>query len=137
MIKKFKQFLMRIKVELNALYIAIRDPRTPWIAKAVAGFVVAYALSPIDLIPDFVPLLGQLDDLLIVHLGVWLVIKLIPKDLMEEFRATSALHPSPTIIWIGAGMVVFIWVVVAFFLGWWIVTHPMWQSIMSHLAGMR
>ena len=115
-----------MKTEMDALYIALQDPRTPWYAKAIAGFVVAYALSPIDLIPDFVPVLGLLDDLLIVNLGAWLVIKLIPKDLMAEFRTTSALRPSPVFIWVGTGIVVVTWVLVAVLLGWWIATHPFW-----------
>src|SRR3712207_4388394 len=69
-----------------ALYLATRDPRTPWHAKAVAACVAAYALSPIDLIPDFVPVLGYLDDLVIVPLGIVLAVRLVPPDLMAEFR---------------------------------------------------
>jgi len=72
-----------------ALWIAARDPRTPWYAKIVAAAVAAYALSPIDLIPDFIPVLGCLDDLIIVPLGILLVVKMIPTDLMAEFRAQS------------------------------------------------
>ena len=72
------------------MYFAARDPRTPWYARVVATAVVAYALSPFDLIPDFVPVLGYLDDLIIVPLGILLVVRMIPKDLMEEFRAEAA-----------------------------------------------
>lgn len=75
--------------ETTSLYYAAKDPRTPWYAKAVAIAVVAYALSPIDLIPDFIPVLGYLDDLLIVPLGVALAVRLIPSGLMEEFRARA------------------------------------------------
>ena len=72
--------------DLRALSLAMRDPRVPWYSKAVAGAVVAYALSPIDLIPDFIPIVGYLDDLLIVPAGIALAIKLVPDDLMREFR---------------------------------------------------
>lgn len=84
--ERIKQALLAIKAEVHALYLASRDRRTPWYAKAVAGLVVAYALSPIDLIPDFIPVLGYLDDLLIVPGGIALAIKLIPKEVMVEAR---------------------------------------------------
>lgn len=73
-----------------ALALAARDPRTPWYAKLVAMLVVAYALSPIDLIPDFIPVLGWLDDLILLPLGVLLVIRLMPKPLMAELRRKAA-----------------------------------------------
>lgn len=72
-----------------ALWIAARDPRTPWYAKALAASVAAYALSPIDLIPDFVPVLGYLDDIVIVPLGILLAVRLVPGELMAEFRAEA------------------------------------------------
>ncbi|MBX4420846.1 DUF1232 domain-containing protein, partial [Mycobacterium tuberculosis] len=72
-----KQWARRIKRDVVALWIAARDPRTPTLAKVIAGFVAAYALSPIDLIPDFIPVVGYLDDLLIVPAGILLAIKLI------------------------------------------------------------
>jgi len=81
---------------VHAIYLASGDPRVPWYAKCSALCVAAYALSPIEFIPDFVPVLGQLDDLVIVPLGVVLVAKLIPPDLMAEHRATAAdaeIHP--------------------------------------------
>ena len=78
-----------IKRDVHAVYLASRDPRTPWYAKAVAIGVVAYALSPIDLIPDFIPVLGQLDELIILPLGLWLVVRLIPPDVMNEHRAAA------------------------------------------------
>jgi uncharacterized membrane protein YkvA (DUF1232 family) len=79
-----------IKQDVHALYLSARDPRVPWYAKAVALLVAAYALSPIDLIPDFVPVLGYLDDLVIVPLGILLAVKLIPPDILAEHRATAA-----------------------------------------------
>ena len=72
------------------MWLAARDERTPLAAKLLAGAVAAYALSPIDLIPDFIPVLGLLDDLLIVPAGIWLVLKLIPTDLMAEFRERAS-----------------------------------------------
>lgn len=75
-----------LKRDVVALWLAARDPRKPWLAKAVAGVTAAYALSPIDLIPDFVPILGYLDDLVIVPAGIALAIRLIPAELMNEFR---------------------------------------------------
>jgi uncharacterized membrane protein YkvA (DUF1232 family) len=79
----------RLKRELIALYGAGRDARTPWYAKLIIGVVLAYALSPIDLIPDFIPVLGYLDDLLLVPVGIWLAIRLIPADVLAEHRARA------------------------------------------------
>ena len=75
-----------LKRDVVALWIAARDPRTPWYAKVAAGAVAAYALSPIDLIPDFIPVLGYLDDIVIVPLGIALAVYLIPPGLMAEYR---------------------------------------------------
>ena len=75
-----------LKRDVVALWLAARDPRVPWYAKAMAGLVAAYALSPIDLIPDFIPVLGYVDDLIIVPAGIWLVVRMIPPELMAEFR---------------------------------------------------
>jgi uncharacterized membrane protein YkvA (DUF1232 family) len=75
-----------LKRDVVALWIAARDRRVPWYVKALAGGVAAYALSPIDLIPDFIPVLGYLDDLIIVPGGIWLVVRMVPPDLMAEFR---------------------------------------------------
>ena len=90
MISTLKQWARVIKRDVLALWIAARDPRVPWYAKAAAGFVAAYALSPIDLIPDFIPVVGYLDDLIIVPVGILLVVRLIPANLMNEFRAEAA-----------------------------------------------
>ena len=77
-------------LDVDALYLAARDPRVPWYAKAVAVAVVAYALSPIDLIPDFIPVLGYLDDVVLVPLGIMLAVRLVPAELMTEFRRAAA-----------------------------------------------
>ncbi|WP_300674371.1 YkvA family protein [Desulfoluna sp.] len=84
-----KQRVQQLKSETYALYLAVRDPRTPWYAKLLAGCVVAYAFSPIDLIPDFIPVLGYLDDLILVPLGIALAIRLIPQAVLAECRVQA------------------------------------------------
>ncbi len=100
-----------LKNETYALYLAARDPRTPWFAKGLILLVVAYALSPIDLIPDFVPVLGYLDDLVIVPGGIALALKLIPHEVMEEARqqaSEAALDKRAGRL--GAAIIVLIWI---------------------------
>jgi uncharacterized membrane protein YkvA (DUF1232 family) len=87
---RLQDWAREIKRDVHALYLAARDPRVPWYAKAVALAVAAYALSPIDLIPDFIPVIGYLDDLIIVPLGIVLAVRLIPADILAEHRATAA-----------------------------------------------
>jgi uncharacterized membrane protein YkvA (DUF1232 family) len=83
---KIKQWAKALKRQTLALYLAARHPATPWYAKAMAGLVAAYALSPIDLIPDFIPILGYLDDMILLPLGIWLTIRMVPKDIWTECR---------------------------------------------------
>lgn len=85
-----KERARTLRTETYALYLVARDPRTPWFAKLLAAGVVAYALSPIDLIPDFIPVIGYLDDLLLVPLGIWLAIQLVPAEVMAEARERAA-----------------------------------------------
>lgn len=87
--ERARKRLARLKHEALTLWIAARDPRTPLIAKLLAGAVAAYAFSPIDLIPDFIPVLGLLDDLLIVPLGVWLAVRTIPPPLLDAYRGEA------------------------------------------------
>ena len=87
---KLKEWARAIKRDVHAIYLAARDPRVPWHAKALAMFVAAYALSPIDLIPDFIPVLGYVDDLVLVPLGILAVAQLIPPEIMAEHRATAS-----------------------------------------------
>jgi len=89
MSNRLRTLAREIKCDVHALYLAARDPRVPWYAKAVALSVAAYALSPIDLIPDFIPVIGHLDDLIIVPGGIWLAVRLIPADILNEHRATA------------------------------------------------
>ena len=111
----------RIKADVVALYLAGRDRRTPWPAKAIALAVVAYAISPIDLIPDFIPIIGYLDDILLVPLGILLAVRLIPGDLMAEFRQAAMEHERLPTQWVGAAVVVAIWIVGLIALGSWLV----------------
>jgi len=85
----WKERARQLKTELYSLYLAYKDPRTPWHARVFTALVVGYAFSPIDLIPDFVPVLGYLDDLVIVPLGAYLAIRMIPQEVMDESRAKA------------------------------------------------
>ena len=89
-LEKLKQRARALKGEIHALYFAARDPRTPWYAKAMIAAVVAYALSPIDLIPDFIPLLGYLDDLLLLPIGIYFALKLVPAEVLSDARRRAA-----------------------------------------------
>lgn len=85
-----RQWAKELKQHTLVAYFAARDPRTPWIARALAMAVAAYALSPIDLIPDFIPVLGYLDDLVLVPLGLWWVLRMIPTEVRDAARARAA-----------------------------------------------
>ena len=116
MMQRLKGWAKALKRDVVALWIAARDPRTPWSARIVAGLTAAYALSPIDLIPDVIPVLGLLDDLLIVSLGIWLALRLIPAALMDEFRALADDAERPR-SYTGLAIVIAIWTAAAF-AGW-------------------
>jgi len=107
-----------IKRDVHAVYLASRDPRTPWYAKALAIGVVAYALSPIDLIPDFIPVMGQLDELVILPLGIWLVVRLIPPYVMNEHRAAAIVANQLPRSMAGAVTIIAIWIVLTVGAGW-------------------
>lgn len=103
----------RIRVESHTVWLAARDPRTPLFAKLVGLLVAAYALSPIDLIPDFVPVLGLLDDAILIPAGVWLFARLVPPALLAEHRATAeAAAARPVSKW-GIAIVIAIWALIA------------------------
>lgn len=108
--QQWNTWVRSLKCEVHALYLACKVPRTPWYAKLVAATVAAYALSPIDLIPDPIPILGYLDDLLLLPLGIWLSIKLIPTDVMDDCRrqAKHAETVAPTNWWVAA-IIIAIW----------------------------
>lgn len=113
-----KEWARSIKRDVFALWIAARDSRTPMSAKLVAGAVAAYALSPIDLIPDFIPVIGYLDDLLIVPLGILLAVRLVPQALMREFRETASLQEGKPVSRAGLAAVILIWISVAALSTW-------------------
>src|SRR6476620_539896 len=98
-----------VKRDVHAIYLAARDPRVPWYAKALAFCVAGYALSPIDLIPDFVPVLGYLDDLIIVPLGILIVVKLIPPEIIAEHRALAAGAQGRPVSHTAAIVIVVVW----------------------------
>jgi uncharacterized membrane protein YkvA (DUF1232 family) len=108
---KLKAWARTIKrdVDVHAVYLAARDPRVPWYAKALAFCVAGYALSPIDLIPDFVPILGYLDDVVIVPLGILAVVKLIPSNIMAEHRAAASLAAEKPVSRTAVFVITLIW----------------------------
>jgi uncharacterized membrane protein YkvA (DUF1232 family) len=116
--KALRDWARAIKRDVHALFLASRDPRVPWHAKATAVCVAAYALSPVDLIPDFVPVLGYLDDVIIVPLGILLAVRLIPGQLMSEHRAAAALAESRPATSAGAIVIVLVWIAAALLTAW-------------------
>ena len=115
---RLREWVQSLKRDVHAIYLAARDPRVPWYAKAVAACVAAYALSPIDLIPDFIPVLGYLDDLVIVPLGILLVAWLIPPAIMAEHRATAAMAQAAPKSIAGAVAVIAIWTALVVLFSW-------------------
>src|SRR5215468_579866 len=110
----------RLQLEVHALGLACRDPRVPWYAKALAVAIVAYALSPVDLIPDFIPVIGYLDDAIIIPLGVALLLRMIPNEVMEDCRARATAEPMVYGRWVAGGMVVACWLLGGSMLWrWW------------------
>jgi uncharacterized membrane protein YkvA (DUF1232 family) len=102
----------KLKLEVHALYLASRDRRVPWHARVLAVVVVAYAFSPIDLIPDPIPVLGYLDDLILIPLGIAFVIKLIPAEVLQDCRERAALTTTAgkPRNWVAGGVIILIWV---------------------------
>ena len=115
----WKERFAKFRYETRALYMAARDRRVPWYARALAGLVVAYALSPIDLIPDFIPVLGHLDDLVLVPAGLALAIRLIPREIRDEHRAAAEreAEDGSSVSYIGGVIVLATWLVAAAWLG--------------------
>lgn len=120
-LKALRRRVADLKLETYVLYLACRDPRTPWYAKALAACVVAYALSPIDLIPDPIPVLGHLDDLIFVPLGLGLARALIPHAVLRDCRRRAAAYTDADapVRWLGACLIVGLWIAAAILLAWW------------------
>jgi len=112
-IERWKQRARTLKTEVHGLYLAYRDPRVPWYARVWLACVLAYAFSPIDLIPDPIPILGYLDDLVLIPLGVALALRMIPRGIMEEarVRAKAAASEGKPTNWVAAALIVGIWLV--------------------------
>ena len=111
--RNWKEKARLLRADARALCLALGDRRVPWYARALAGLVVAYAVSPIDLIPDFIPVLGLLDDLVIIPAGMYLVFRLIPPEVVAEYRAREAGRTSPGVMgWAVAAVIVLVWAAV-------------------------
>ena len=116
-----------LKRDVMALWLATRDPRVPWYAKATAACVAAYALSPIDLVPDFVPVLGYLDDLLLLPLGILLAVKLVPPEIMADLRVEAERRDGRRpVSRAGATTIAAIWIVAIAATAYWL-THLFWS----------
>ena len=115
LLKSWKEKAKKLKIELHALYLAYRDPRVPWYAKALIAAIMGYALCPLDLIPDFIPVLGYVDDIIIIPAAITLAIKMVPQDVLEECRERAQSEPfSKKNNWIAAGVIVLIWLLVIY-----------------------
>ena len=117
-LSRLKRWAREIERDVVALWLAARDSRTPFGAKVVAAIVAAYALSPIDLIPDFIPILGYLDDLVLVPLGIILAVRLIPNELVAEFRCEASQRLERPRSAAGAAIVIVLWIAIAAILAW-------------------
>jgi uncharacterized membrane protein YkvA (DUF1232 family) len=111
LLEKWKTRARQLKTETYALYLAYKHPGVPWYAKVFSALVVAYLFSPIDLIPDFIPVLGYLDDLVLVPLGILLALKMIPEDVWQECKedAQQATRQDSPTNWVAAGIIIIIW----------------------------
>jgi uncharacterized membrane protein YkvA (DUF1232 family) len=115
--ERLRRNARRLRADTYALYLACRDPRTPWYAKLLASAVVAYAFSPLDLIPDFIPLLGYVDDLILVPLGIALAVKLVPVPVLAECRAWAQVATDRPTSRMAAAVIVAIWLGMALLVG--------------------
>jgi uncharacterized membrane protein YkvA (DUF1232 family) len=114
-INSWKEKVKRLKTDVYALYLAFRDRRTPWYAKAFIILIVAYALSPVDLIPDFIPVLGYLDDLILVPAGIYLAIKMVPGEVFAECRRQAVSEKLSTRArWVAVAVVILVWLLVLY-----------------------
>ncbi|MEO8158273.1 MAG: YkvA family protein [Betaproteobacteria bacterium] len=126
MLARLKTWAAAIKREALVLWFAARDPRTPWYAKLLAVLIVAYALSPVDLIPDFVPIIGYLDEIILLPGAIWLVLKLMPQQVLLVARAKAqawidANRPRPR-NWIAAAIIVLLWLAALCWLWFWLIS---------------
>src|SRR5436190_23214171 len=122
LLPKLKEQASRLKRELHALWLSYSDPRTPWLARLLIVCIVAYALSPIDLIPDPIPIIGYLDDLLLLPIGIYLALRMIPPDVLTECRVKAAATRDklPRNWWAGA-VIFLLWLVTLLLLGFFVI----------------
>lgn len=119
---RLRHWARMVKSDILALYLAMNHVRTPLYTKVLAAIVVGYALSPIDLIPDFIPVLGYIDDVILLPLGIALVIKLLPNDVLKQCREEARTHPAvmrPK-IWLAAYVIIMLWLAAAYLLYEWL-----------------
>jgi uncharacterized membrane protein YkvA (DUF1232 family) len=109
-LERLRAWARGLKRDAHAVWLSARDPRTPWYAKALALAVAGYAFSPIDLIPDFIPVLGYLDDLILVPAGLWLVLRLIPPDVLATHRAAAEAAADRPVSRVAMGVVIVAWI---------------------------
>ena len=121
--RSWREKARQLRTEVYVLYLAFRDKRVPWYAKAFVALIVAYALSPIDLIPDFIPVLGYLDDLVLIPAGIYLALKMIPREVLEECRQRARYEPiASKSKWAAAAIIVLIWLMVVY-----LISRLIWQ----------
>lgn len=122
LLEQLKRRARHLKSEAFALYLAARDPRTPWYAKLLVAAIIAYAFSPIDLIPDFIPVIGYLDDLVLVPLGVALAIRMVPDSVLAEcrMRARATFQNGKPVSRTAGAVVILIWLLLAVLCAHWI-----------------
>jgi uncharacterized membrane protein YkvA (DUF1232 family) len=118
-VSAIRDWARQIKQQTLALYFAVRDPRTPWYVKLFAGFIVAYAISPVDLIPDFIPVLGFLDEVILLPAAIWLAVRLVPPAVLNEARRRAAQAGERPTSRIAGTVIVLIWIGALVLCVWW------------------
>ena len=125
MLVQLKAWAAALRREALVLWFASRDPRAPWYVKWLAVFIVAYALSPIDLIPDFIPIVGYLDDIILLPSAIWLVLKLMPREVLLDSRARAQAwleaHRSKPRNWFAAAAIILLWILSAWAMWAWLI----------------
>lgn len=115
-----------LRVDAHAVWLAARDPRVPWYAKLLGLIVTGYALSPIDLIPDFIPVLGLLDDFILIPAGIWLMMRLIPQGVFAEHRALAEAASDRPVSRAGAFFIILLWLAILTSLAWSVWSYRYW-----------
>jgi uncharacterized membrane protein YkvA (DUF1232 family) len=123
---RLKRWARAIRRDVHALWLAARDPRTPWAVRALAIAIAAYALSPLDLIPDVIPVIGYLDEAILLPLAILLAIRLVPPAVMAECRARAEEAAARPVSRAGAVFVVGVWLAAAGLVGWWVARSGIW-----------